>query len=162
MQWLLCILYICIYAVVTGEQSDNKPLYTSLHYWVVINFFVLPDFWHFSWICLCVLLFCKSRYFLLWRWPRFSQFYFCLSLGSWALGKWARSSQTDDDPFSISASWVMIHIEVPAKSFPLVKQEYFNGANMMFLAAMGIAASVEAAGLHRRIALGWDTSILRG
>ena len=48
----------------------------------------------------------------------------------------------------------MIHIEVPAKSFPLIKQEYFNGANMMFLAAMGIAASVEAAGLHRRIALG--------
>ena len=33
-------------------------------------------------------------------------------------------------------------------------QEYFNGANMMFLAAMGIAASVQAAGLHRRIALG--------
>ena len=35
-----------------------------------------------------------------------------------------------------------------------ITQEYFNGANMMFLTAMGVAAAVQAAGLHRRIALG--------
>ena len=38
--------------------------------------------------------------------------------------------------------------------FHHVTQEYFNGANMMFLTAMGVAAAVQAAGLHRRIALG--------
>jgi len=35
-----------------------------------------------------------------------------------------------------------------------VSKEYFNGANMMFLTAIGVAAAVQAAGLHRRIALG--------
>ena len=34
-------------------------------------------------------------------------------------------------------------------------QEYFNGANMMMMAAMGIAAGVQNVRLHQRIALGY-------
>ena len=34
-----------------------------------------------------------------------------------------------------------------------VSKEYFNGANMMFLAAMGVAAAVQNVGLHKRVAL---------
>ena len=50
-----------------------------------------------------------------------------------------------------------INLNVATKNMPCsitITQEYFNGANMMFLTAMGVAAAVQAAGLHRRIALG--------
>ena len=34
-----------------------------------------------------------------------------------------------------------------------VSEQYFTGANMMFLAAMGVAAAVQSVGLHKRVAL---------
>lgn len=34
-----------------------------------------------------------------------------------------------------------------------VSKEYFSGANMVFLAAMGVAAAVQSVGLHKRVAL---------
>jgi len=108
----------------------------------------------------------RARHLLLFWRPAVLLAALCLSLAVW----WQHDTQASRCGacvLLVALLWATEAIPLEVTSFlpvvllPLlgilgtgdVSKEYFNGANMMFLTAMGMAAAVQASGLHRRLAL---------